>query len=211
VPFAARFGNPQLAGVRARRTISLITTLAQSSNAEEQTMLNRIVVLTLSLFFAGFASAQSQQAIRDQLFGEVDAAKQAAEAVHAAILGPTAYAKAMELYASAGDELAKGKDLDRVREEAAEAKGLFEGATKAAKLAQVTFADTLTARAAAEKAEAAKYAARDWQKVEAAMVEAATQLEGGNMNRATKSAADVTEDYREVEADAINARAKAGG
>jgi Fe-S cluster assembly ATPase SufC len=174
-------------------------------------MLNRLIVLTLSLFFAGFAAGQSQQAIRDQLFGAVDASKQAAEAVHAAILGPTAYAEAMKLYTSAGDVLAKGKDLDRVREETAEAKGLFDKATEAAKLAQVTFADTLTARAAAEKAEAAKYAARDWQKAEAAMVEAATELEDGNMNRAKKTAADVIEDYREIEADAINARAKAGG
>ena len=174
-------------------------------------MLNRFVVLSLSLFFAAFAGAQSQQAIRDQLFGEVDAAKQAADAVHGAILGPTAYAEAMELYASAGDVLAKGKDLERVREEVAEAKGLFERATEAAKLAQVTLADALTARAAAEKAEAAKYVARDWQRAEAVMVEAATQLEGGNMNRATKTAADVIEDYREIEAEAINARAKAGG
>ena len=41
------------------------------------------------------------------------------------------------------------------------------------------------------------------------MLEAAVQLEGGIMNRATKTAADAIEDYREVEADAINARAKA--
>ena len=173
-------------------------------------MLNRFVVLTVSLFFAGFAGAQNQQAVRDQLFGEVDAAKKAAEAAHAAVLGPTAYAEAMELYVSAGDELEKGKDLDRVREEVAEAKGLFDRATEAAKLAQVTFADALTARAAAEKAEAAKYAARDWQRVEAILREAATELEGGNMNRATKTAADAIEDYRKVESKAINERAKAG-
>jgi len=173
-------------------------------------MLNRFVVLTVSLFFAGFAVAQNQQAVRDQLFGEVDASKQAAEAVHAPVLGPTAYAEAMKLYASAGDELEKGKDLDRVREEVGEAKGLFDRATEAAKLAQVTFADALTARAAAEKAEAAKYAERDWQRVEAVLREAATELEGGNMNRATKTATDAVEDYRKVEAKAINARAKAG-
>jgi hypothetical protein len=172
-------------------------------------MLNRVVVLAASLLFAGAAIAQNQQAIRDQLFGAVDASKQAADAVQAKILGPGAYAEAMELYTSAGDELAKGKDLDRVREETAEAKTLFDRATQAAKLAQVTFADALTARAAAEKAEAAKYVARDWQKVEEALIAAAKELEGGNMNKASKSAADAVEDYREVEADAINARAKA--
>ena len=124
--------------------------------------MNRVVVLAVSLLFAGAVAAQSQQAVRDQLFGAVDASKQAAEAVKANVLAPGAYGEAMELYASAGDELAKGKDLERVREETAEAKTLFDKATEAAKLAQVTFADTLTARAAAEKAEASIYAARDW-------------------------------------------------
>jgi len=174
-------------------------------------MLNRIVILTASLLFAGAAVAQNPQAVRDQLFGAVDASKQAADAVQAKTLAPGAYAEALELYASAGDELAKGKDLDRVREETAEAKTLCDQATEAAKLAQITFADALTARASAEKAEAAKYAARDWQKVEQTLLGAAKELEGGNMRSATKTAADAIEDYREVEADAINARAKAGG
>jgi hypothetical protein len=173
-------------------------------------MLKRVVILTASLLFAVAAGAQNQQAVRDQFFGAVDASKQAADAVQAKLLGPRAYAEAMEHYTVAGDTLAKGKDLDRVREETAEAKTLFDRATEAAKLAQITFANTLTARAAAEKAEAAKYVARDWQKVEASLIEAAEELEGGNMNKATKSAADVLEDYREVEADAINARSKAG-
>jgi len=172
-------------------------------------MLNRVVVLTAALLFAGAATAQNQQAVRDQLFGAVDASKAGADAVRGDVLAPGSYAEAMELYTSAGDVLAKGNDLDRVREETAEAKVLFDKATEAGKLAQVTFADALAARTAAEKAEAPKYAARDWGKVEDTLREAAVELEGGNMNKATKTAADAIEDYREVEADAINARAKA--
>jgi len=172
-------------------------------------MLKRIVVLAAALLVAGGAAAQNQQAVRDQLFGPVDGSKKAAEAAKANVLAPTAYADGMEIYAKAVDELSKGKDLDAVREGTAEAKVLFDKATEAAKLAQVTFADALAARSAAEKAEAAKYEARDWQKVEASLVDAARDLEGGNLNKATKAAADVLEDYRKVEADAINARAKA--
>jgi hypothetical protein len=161
------------------------------------------------LLVAGAAAAQNQQAIRDQLFGAVDASKNAADAVHANLLAPGAYADALELYTNAGDELAKGKDMDKVREGTAEAKTLFDKATDAAKLAQVTFADALTARAAAEKAEAAKYEKKDWADAEEKLLQAATQLEGGNMNRAKDTAQDALEDYREVEADSINARAKA--
>jgi hypothetical protein len=173
-------------------------------------MTSRLLVLTASLLFAGLALAQSQADIRKQLFAEVDASKQAAEAVHAAILSPTAYTDAMEFYVRAGDRLADGKNLDRVREETAQAKTLFDRATEAAKLAEITFADALTARAAAEKAEAAKYVARDWQRAEAVLRKAAEDLEGGNLNKASKTAADAIEDYREVEGDAINAKAKAG-
>jgi hypothetical protein len=172
-------------------------------------MRNRVVVLAASLLIAGAAAAQNQQAIRDQLFGAVDASKTAADAVQAKLLAPAAYADALEIYTSAGDTLAKGKDMDRVREETAEAKTLFDKATDAAKLAQVTFADALTARAAAEKAEAAKYEKKDWADAEEKLLQAATQLEGGNMNRAKDTAQDALEDYREVEADSINARAKA--
>lgn len=172
-------------------------------------MRKRVVILAASLLCAGAVFAQNQQAIRDQLFGAVDASKTAADAVQARVLAPAAYAEALEIYTSAGDELAKGKDLDRVREETAEAKTLFDKATEAAKLAQVTFADALTARTAAEKAEAAKYKKKDWEDAEETLLQAASQLEGGNMNRAKGTAQDALEDYREVEADAINARAKA--
>jgi hypothetical protein len=72
------------------------------------------------------------------MFGAVDASKTAADAVQAKLLAPAAYADALEIYMSAGDTLAKGKDMDRVREETAEAKVLFDKATDAAKLAQVT-------------------------------------------------------------------------
>lgn len=169
----------------------------------------QVVVLAASLLIAGTAAAQNQQAVRDQLFGAVDASKQAADAAKANLLAPAAYAEAIKLYTSAGDELVKGKDVDQVREETAEAKTLFDKATEAAKLAQVTFADALTARAAAEKAEAAKYEKKDWESADAKLLQAAEQLEGGNMNRAKDTAQEALDDYRKVEADSINARAKA--
>jgi hypothetical protein len=52
--------------------------------------------------------------------------------------------------------------------------------------------------------------ARDWQKAEEELVEAATVLEGGNLKRAADLAGDIEKSYREVEADAIAAKARAG-
>jgi hypothetical protein len=172
-------------------------------------MTKRLVLFALSLAFSGFALAQSQQAIRDQLFGPTDALKKEADAVNAKLLGPTSYAQAMELYKEAGDTLEKGKDINRVKEDLSKTDGLLKKSTEAAKLAQVTFADALTARAAAEKAEAAKYAAKDWSKADGELKDAAEQLEDGNLNKASKTAADATKAYKSTESKAINAKAKA--
>jgi len=172
-------------------------------------MTKRLVLFALSLAFSGVVFAQSQQAIRDQLFGPTDALKKAADAVHAKLLGPHSYAEAMELYKDAGDTLEKGKDVNQVKEDLAKADGLFKKSTDAAKLAQVTFAEALTSRTAAEKAEAAKYAAKDWGKAEKQLMGAAEQLEDGNLNKASKTAADAGKAYKTTESKAINAKAKA--
>jgi hypothetical protein len=167
------------------------------------------LVLGLSLI-SGLAGAQSAQEIRTQFFGEIDAIKEQADALNAKMLAPEAYAEGLELYVNAGDTLADGKNLDRVREELTEATGYFQTAVEKATLAQTTFANALTARGDAEKAEAGKYAARDWEDAEEDLVEAATVLEGGNLKRAADLASDIEEDYREIEADALAAKARAG-
>jgi hypothetical protein len=171
-------------------------------------MIKRLGLLTLTLAFSGLALAQGQ-AVRDQLFGPTDALKKAADAVNAKLLGPEFYADAMKLYMEAGDTLEKGKDINSVKEDLTKANGLFQKSTDAAKLAQVTFADTLTARTAAEKGEAAKYAAKDWGKGESTLKEAAEQLEQGNLNKAQKTVEGATKYYKSAESKAVNEKAKA--
>jgi hypothetical protein len=167
-------------------------------------------LLTLSLAVSGAAFAQSGgAAVREQLFGPTDALKAAADAVHAKVLGPKQYEEAMELYKDAGDTLAKGKDINSVKEDLAKANGLFQKSTDAAKLAQVTFADTITARTSAEKAESAKYATKDWNKGEATLQDAAEQLEEGNLNKAQKTVDGAKKYYQSAETKAVNEKAKA--
>jgi hypothetical protein len=163
----------------------------------------------LSLLASGALFAQSQQQVRDQLFGETDAVKKQAEDLNAKVLAPESYAEGLEIYMSAVDTMEKGRDMNKVREELAEAKGLFQKSVQASQLARTTFTDAIAARAAAEKAESAKYAARDWQRADEALMAAAATLEGGNLNKATKEAADAQERYRETETKAIAAKARA--
>jgi hypothetical protein len=171
--------------------------------------MTRYLTLLLALLASGVALAQSQQAVRDQIFGETDVVKKQAEDLNAKVLAPESYADGMKLYMSAVDTMEKGRDLDKVREELAEAKGFFQRSVEGSQLARTTFTDALAARAAAEKAEAAKFAERDWERAEEALMAAAATLEDGNLNKATKDAADAQERYRETETKAIAAKARA--
>src|SRR5262245_36816356 len=128
--------------------------------------MTKYITVLLSVLAAGAVFAQSQQAIRDQLFADTDAVKKQAEDLNAKVLAPKSYAEGMEIYLEAVDTMEKGKDLGRVREELAEAKGHFQHAVEASNLARTTFTQALAARAAAEKAESAKYVAKDWGRAE---------------------------------------------
>ncbi len=172
-------------------------------------MIKRLGLLTLSLAFSGVVFAQSGQAVRDQLFGPTDALKRSADAVQREGARAAGVREAMKLYKEAGDTLAKGKDINSVKEDLSKADGLFKKSTDAAKLAQVTFADAITARTSAEKAEAAKYAAKDWGKGESTLKDAAEQLEEGNLNKAQKTVDDAKKYYKSAETKAVNEKAKA--
>jgi hypothetical protein len=171
--------------------------------------MTKYITLLLSVVASGALFAQSQQAIHDQIFGETDAVKKQAEDLNAKVLAPKSYAEGMEIYLEAVDTMEKGKDLQRVREELAEAKGHFQHAVEASNLARTTFTQALAARAAAEKAEAAQFAAKDWARAEQALTAAAAVLEGGNLNKATKDGKGAEERYRATETKAISAKARA--
>ena len=167
----------------------------------------RFTILMASLLLCGVAIAQSQQQIRDQIFGETDAVKKQADDLNAKVLAPEAYAEGLELYTSAGETLAKGRDLERVREEVDQAKGFFARSVEAAKLAQLTFGNTLTARTTAQTAESQKYAAKDWARAEQLLLAAAGTLEGGDLKKAGNQAIDAQQAYSATEAKAIGAKA----
>jgi hypothetical protein len=170
-------------------------------------MAKRCTFLIASLLLSGMAIAQSQQGIRDQIFGETDVVKKQADELNAKMLAPEAYAEGLELYNSAGETLAKGKDLERVRRDVGEAKGHFARSVEAAKLAHVTFANALSARAGAQKVEADRLVAKDWNRAEQSLLAAAETLESGNLKKAGDSAIDAEKAYRAVEAKAIHAKA----
>src|SRR6187551_178238 len=97
--------------LRARRPANR----TRQERGRVMSMAKRFSFLVASLLVSSMALAQSQQAIRDQIFGETDVVKKQADALNAKMLAPGAYAEGLELYISAGETLEKGKDLERVR------------------------------------------------------------------------------------------------
>jgi hypothetical protein len=165
--------------------------------------------LLVALLAGGVAQAQTAQAIRDQVFGATDAVKKQADEMNARVLAPDSYKEAMESYLEANDGMERGRHLEGVREDLAEAQQYFTRSIEATKLAQTTFTGALAARAAAQKAEASKYAERDWNRAESALTDAARTLEGGNLRKAQRDASDIEEAYREAETKAIAGKTRA--
>jgi len=164
------------------------------------------VLLSLSLS----APMAQESALRAQLFAAADQAMAAANEALANILAPESYEVAADNYRSAEADLARGRSLDGIRSQLAEATEYFNRATKATELARVTFGDSIAAREDAETAEASKYASDDWREAEVAFADAARRLEDGNINRARRASDEARELYRAAELVAIESNYLSG-
>lgn len=160
---------------------------------------------TLTLCFSiGLAGAQAQDnGLRAQLFGPADEAMRVANEAQANILAPTNYGTAAEHYRDAESNLQRGRNLDGIRSDLAEAVGYFQRAVEATRIARVTLVDSIAAREDAVMADAQTYAAEPWREAEIAFSEAVRRLEDGNVNRARRLATGAEEQYRAAELAAI--------
>lgn len=163
----------------------------------------------VTLLVWSVASAQDAT-LREQLFAEADRAMKAANESLAHVLAPASYEQATESYRAAEADLDRGRNLDSIRRELAEAVDYFERATEATKLARVSLRDAIAAREDAEMAEAPRFAAAEWSDAELEFADAARRLEDGNLNRAQRVADDARRQYREAELTAIEANYLSG-
>ncbi len=159
-----------------------------------------LTILTICLFSK---IALAQPALRAQLFGEADAAMQAAGEVNASILAPTSYQQAADYYRRADQALSRGRSLDDIQADLVEAVRYFKQATERTEIARVGLLSAYQARSDAEEAKASIYAMDLWREAEDTFENAVRRLESGNMNRARSTGADAEALYREAELGAI--------
>ena len=164
----------------------------------------RLVVLLGALLIAAPGLAQDE--LRKTFFKEADAAKAAAEAVQASLLAPRAWERGMKEYSDAEEALARGRNIEWVRDNAADATAFFREARKNAELAQTKFAQVMKSRQDAANAKAPDLSPDLWDKAQRKFAEAIRYLERGDLKGASRRDIEATALYRDAELVAIKAQ-----
>jgi outer membrane protein OmpA-like peptidoglycan-associated protein len=161
-------------------------------------------VLALGLVLS--ASQGTAQDLRGTLFREADQALEAARAVDAALLAPQSYARGTEAYADAESDLARGRNMDRIRAQLAVAVRAFNESAEAAEIAAITLSSLIKTRADATNARADTFAAQQWGEAGELFEDAMARLESGDIRSARNRASDAEALYRDAELTAIKAQ-----
>jgi len=160
----------------------------------------------LGTLVLGAYSALAQDALRDTFFKDADAAKDAADAVEANWLAPRSYERGMKEYRDAESALERGRNIDYVRSNAAEATNHFKTAAEAASLARTALAQALKSRQDAANAKAPELSTELWSQAQRKFGDAIRYLEAGNLKNAKRREIEATSLYRDAELVAIKAQ-----
>ena len=161
----------------------------------------RLVLVGVVLLAASTGYAQNE--LRKTFFRDADAAKAAAEAADASLLAPRTWERGMNEYSDAEELLERGRNIEYVRDNTADAARYFREAEEKARLAQTKFAQVLKSRQDAANAEAPKRAPELWQQAQRRFSEAIRYLERGDLKNASRRDIEATGLYRDAELVAI--------
>ena len=165
--------------------------------------LARLVILGIALLAAGSGLAEDE--LRKTFFKDADAALAAADAVNAKLYAPKSYESGMKEYRAAEDYLSRGRNIEYVRSNAADAVEYFRTAKDAASLAQTALAQAIKSRQDAANAKAPKMAPELWEDGQQKFVKAIQLMERGDLKNAKRREVEATNFYREAELVAIKA------
>ena len=164
----------------------------------------RLIALTVMAF--GVSNAFAQDEIRNTFFKDVDVALEQAKAAGAALLSPKNWTDGMKDYDAAEDGLARGRNIDYVRNKISGAHGHFNAATKASNLAKTVLAQVLKSRQDAANVKAPELSPDLWDKAQKKFGTAIRALERGDLKRAKHEDIEATVLYRDAELVAIKAQ-----
>ena len=166
----------------------------------------RLVVYALAFgLLSGPANMSAAQQVKASLFYEADAALKAAQAANAQLLAPRSYNRAMKHYDDAKEKFDRGKNLDSIRDELADATQYFRQATAASEKASKELRSLIKTRDDAAKVKASRYAPDLWKRAEQNFSKAMIELERGANEPAKQRAEEADKFYRDAELAALKA------
>ncbi|MDH3860787.1 MAG: hypothetical protein OEU53_03710, partial [Gammaproteobacteria bacterium] len=161
----------------------------------------KLVLVAAALLAAGQGYAQNE--LRNTFFKEADAAKAAAEAAEAKLLAPRSYERGLKEYTDAETALERGRNIETVRSNAADAAEYFKTAAEKAQIAKTSLALALKSRQDAANARAPQLSAEIWAQAQRKFAEAIRLLERGDLKGSERRKIEATTLYRDAELVAI--------
>ncbi len=166
----------------------------------------RVKLIAIMFTLLAAASGYAQQELRQTFFKDADAAKAAAEAVDAVLYAPKSFESGMKEYRDAEDLLQRGRNIERVRSNAADATRYFRTATTAAELAGTALAQAIKSRQDGANALAPSLSPEIWADAQQQFQRAIQLLERGDLKNAKRREIEAISLYREAELVAIKAQ-----
>ncbi|HEY5643916.1 MAG TPA: OmpA family protein [Woeseiaceae bacterium] len=153
---------------------------------------------------AGAGLAQDE--LRKTFFKAADEARAAAVAADAELLAPRSWERGAREYSEAESALERGRNIETVRSNAAEATQWFNTAAEKARLARTAFAQVLKSRQDAANARAPELSAELWARAQTVFADAIRLMERGDLKGAKRRDIEATSLYRDAELVAIKAQ-----
>ena len=163
--------------------------------------LTALIVMLLST-----ATVVAQDELHKTFFKDADAAQEAANAADAKLLSPRNYERATDAYEAADRGLAGGRNIEYVRDKAADATKYYTAATEAAGLAKTVLSQVRKSRQDAANAKSPELSTEVWDKAQKKFGSAIRYLERGDLKRAQRYDIEATSLYRDAELIAIKAQ-----
>lgn len=162
--------------------------------------------ILIGVLLLGLGAAQAQDELRKTFFKDADAAKAAADAANAELLSPHNYERGKKEYGDAEDALTRGRNIEIVRSNAADAANYFTTAAKTAKLASTMLSQVMKSRQDAANARAPELSPELWKQAQDEFGDAIRDLERGDLKGAKRGDIEATSLYRDAELKAIKAQ-----
>jgi len=159
-----------------------------------------------AVFALGTAASHGQSELRETFFKEADAARAAADAADARLLAPRNYQRGMDEYQDAERALERGRNIETVRDYAADAANYLNIAAEKATLARTVLAQVMKSRQDAANARAPELAPELWADAQDEFADAIRLLERGDLKNSKRRDVEATSLYRDAELVAIKAQ-----